>query len=238
MNCLLCAGSALVISSGNTDHDGSVAVNDGSTFEVVAEAGRKGPWTISLDADRLTIAAVNGVESFEIARAEAEEKAELRESALTNPFLIVSIPKKKVVFKLDRDQAVLFKNWMGPPTMAGLRAALKRRLRWSLPIGILFVLASLPLPANPEAGLEAVPFDPVIASFGVSLLVLSILTRLWHRRVLFLLDGIWFSLLALNLAAGIVRGDSPWWIIVVMLLIMGAKSGFSEYRRFALLKTR
>ena len=212
-------------------------MNQSSTFEVVAEAGRKGTWTISLNEDALTMAAVNGEESFHIARAAVEEKVELRESRLTNPFLIVSIPKKKVIFKLDRAQADSFKEWLGPPTMTGLKAALKRRLRWSLPIGILFVVASLPLPANPEAGIEAVPFDPVLGLFGVSLLVLSILTRIWHRRILFLLDGIWFSLLAANVAVGILRGDSVWWTIVVILLIIGARSGFSEYRRFASLST-
>lgn len=213
-------------------------MSESSTFEVVAEAGRKGTWTVSLNTDSLTLAAVDGAESFQIPRAEAEEKAELRESRLTNPFLIVSIPKKKVIFKLNRTQADSFKDWLGPPTMIGLRAALKPRLRWSLPIGILFVVASLPLPANPEAGLEAVPFDPVLGLFGVSLLVLSILTRIWHQRILFLLDGIWFSLLALHVAAGVLRGDSSWWAIVVILLIIGAKSGFSEYRRFASLSTR
>ena len=213
-------------------------MNQSSTFEVVAEVGRKGAWTVSLGADSLTIAAVDGDESFQIARAEAEEKAELRESRLTNPFLVVSIAKKKVIFKLDHVQAESLKEWLGPPTMIGLKVALRRRLRWSLPIGILFVLASLPWPANPEAGLEAVPFDPVSGSFGVSLLALSILTRFWHHRILFLLDGVWFSLLAVNVALGIYRGDSPWWMIIVIVLMVGAKSGFSEYKRFASLSSR
>ncbi|UCH49847.1 MAG: hypothetical protein JSU95_08830 [Betaproteobacteria bacterium] len=213
-------------------------MNESSTFEVVAEVGRKGAWTVSLNADSLTIAAVDGEESFQIARADAEEKAELRESRLTTPFLSVSIPKKKVVFKLDRAQAASIREWLGPPTLVSLKAALKRRLRWSVPIGILFVLASLPLPANPEAGLEAVPFDPVSGFFGVSLLALSMLTRVWHHRILFLLDGVWFSLLALNVAVGILRGDSPWWTIIVIVLVIGARSGFSEYKRFDSLSSR
>ena len=213
-------------------------MNESSTFEVVAEVGRKGAWTVSLDAESLTIAAVNGDELFQITRAEAEEKAELRESRLTNPFLVVSIPKKKVIFKLDQAQAAALKEWLGPPTMVGLKAALRRRLRWSVPIGILFVLASLPLPANPEMGLEAVPFDPVSGFFGVSLLALSILTRFWHGRILFLLDGVWFSLLAVNVASGIYRGDSPWWMTIVIVLFVGARSGFSEYKRFASLSSQ
>ena len=213
-------------------------MNETSTFEVVAEVGRKGAWTVSLNPDSLTIAAADGGESFQIARADAEENAELRESRLTNPFLVVNIPKKKVVFKLDRDQAEALKEWLGPPTMTGLKVALKRRLRWSIPIGVLFVLASLPFPANPEVGLEAVPFDPVTGFFGVSLLAIALLMRFWGNRMLFLLDSVWFFLLALNVAVGIARGDSVWWSIIVIVLIFGASSGFSEYKRFASLRAQ
>ena len=238
MICLPFSDNLFATCGDNSDGIEVVPMNESSTFEVVAEVGRKGAWTVSLDTDSLTIAAVDGDESFQIARAEAEEKAELRESRISNPFLVVSIAKKKVIFKLDRDQAAAFKEWLGPPTMVGLNVALKRRLRWSLPIAILFVLASLPLPANPEAGLEAVPFDPVSGFFGVSLLALSIITRFWHHRILFLLDGVWFCALAVNVALGIYRGDSPWWAIIVIVLLVGAKSGFSEYKRFASLSSR
>jgi hypothetical protein len=83
-----------------------------------------------------------------------------------------------------------------------------------------------------------VPFDPVSGFFGVSLLALSIITRFWHHRILFLLDGVWFSALAVNVALGIYRGDSPWWMIIVIVLMVGAKSGFSEYKRFASLSSQ
>ena len=209
-------------------------MNEPISFEVTAQAGRKGVWTVTLSTDELKIIAVDGSESFQIARADAEEKTELRESRITKPFLIVSFPKKKVVFQLDHDQVAPYKAWLGPPTMKGLKLALRRRLRWSLPIGVLFVIISIPLPADPETGLEAVPFDAISAFLGVSLIGLGILSRFWPRRILFFLDGIWFSLLALDVAMGIFTGrDSTWWAILVIVLIFVAKSGFSEYKRFA-----
>lgn len=208
-------------------------MNKSSTFEVTAQAGRKGVWRVTLDKEALTLAAVNGDESFRIMRADAEEKTELRESRFIDPLLVVSIPKKKAIFKLERAEAASLREWLGPPTIRGLEVALRRRLHWCLPIGILFVVTSIPLPADPVAGIEAVPFDAVSAFLGVSLLALSVLTRICPRRVLFLLDGVWFSLAALNLAVDIFRGHSPWWAILVIILILGARGGFSEYQRFA-----
>ena len=83
-------------------------MNEGSTFEVTAQAGRKGVWRVSLDAEALTLAAVDGDESFQILRSEAEEKTRLCELCLMKPALVVSIPKtKKMVFKMEHAQAAL-----------------------------------------------------------------------------------------------------------------------------------
>lgn len=48
-------------------------------------------------------------------------------SSLTpfNPFnpQEVTLPKKKVVLKLERAQAATFQEWLGPPTIRGLKVA-------------------------------------------------------------------------------------------------------------------
>ena len=208
-------------------------MDEGSTFEVTAQSGRKGVWRLSLDAAALTLAAVEGDESFHISRTDAEDKTTLRDLRFTKPFLVVSIPKKKVMFQLERAQAASFKEWLGPPTIRGLKAALRPRIWFFLPVGIVIALSSIPLPADPVAELEAVPFNPISAFLGVSLIVLSILTRLWPRRVLFFLEGVWFLLAILNTTVDIFRGDSTWWAILVILLILAVKGSFSEYKRFA-----
>ena len=216
-----------------------VQMNEANTFLVSAEAARKGIckgiWKVTLEADALTLAAVDGPpsESIQILRADAEEKIVLHESLFFFRHLVITIQKEKGVIELERSQVALLKEWLGPPTIRGLKVALKKRLNWCLPIGILFVLTSIPLPADPEVGLEAVPFDAVSAFLGASLIAITILARIWFRRILFLLDGVWLSLLALDATVGIFRGDSLWWAISVIALILGAKGGFSEYQRFA-----
>ena len=50
--------------------------------------------------------------------------------------------------------------------------------------------------------------------------------------MIFLLDGIWFLLLALNSAVGVYLGDSPWWLIASALCVCFATIAFQEYRRF------
>ena len=213
-------------------------MNEANTFLVSAEANRKGIckgiWKVTLEADALTLAAVDGPpsESIQILRADAEEKIVLHEWLFVI-LLVITIQKKKVVFRLEPSQVALLKEWLGPPTIRGLKVALKKRLIWCLPVGIMIVFSSLPFPADPEVGLEAVPFDAVSAFLGVSLIAVSILTRIWFRRILFLLEGVWLSLMALNVTVHIFRGDSLWWAISVIALILGAKGGFSEYQRFA-----
>ena len=216
-----------------------VQMNEANTFLVSAEANRtgicKGIWKVTLEADALTLAAVDGPpsESIQILRADAEEKIVLQESRFFFRHLVITIQKEKVVIELEPSQVALLKEWLGPPTIRGLKVALKKRLNWCLPIGILFVLTSIPLPADPEVGLEAVPFDAVSAFLGVSLIAITILTRIWFRRILFLLEGVWLSLLALSVTVHIFRGDSLWWAILVIVLILVAKRSFSEYQRFA-----
>ena len=211
-----------------------VQMNEANTFLVSTGtgSGRKGIWRVSLDADALTLADVEGDESIQILRADAEEKIVLHEWLFVI-LLVITIQKEKVVFRLEPSQVALLKEWLGPPTIRGLKVALKQRLNWCLPIGILIIFSSLPFPADPEVGLEAVPFDAVSAFLGVSLIAITILARIWFRRILFLLDGVWLSLLALDATVGIFRGDSLWWAISVIALILGAKGGFSEYQRFA-----
>jgi hypothetical protein len=188
-------------------------LNEDMTFEVTAQGGRKGVWRVSLDTDVVTIAAVDGEESFRVPHGEAETTFELRNWLFTKSMLIVNIgKKKKVVFLLDRPQAETLKQWAGPPTIHGLKAALKRRFGWCVSIGLLFIITSLPWPANPEAGFEAVPFDPFSIFLGVALIAIS--------------------MLAVNVAISIFLGASPWWIFSILVLILVAKSGFAEYRRF------
>jgi len=209
-------------------------MNEISSFEVTARSGHKGVWKVSLDAEAMTLTAADGDESLQILRADAEERIELRESRTAEQVLVVSIPgdwKKKAVFKVKLTRAALLKEWLGPPTLHGLKAVLRRRYRLWLAIGILFVVASI-VRFDGEVWIRAVS-----AFLGVVLIGLSILTRVRPRRILLLLAGIWYVLWALGLFVDILRGGSnpsnPLWVILVIALILAAKRVFSEYQRFA-----
>ena len=99
-------------------------MHEGSTFEVTAQSGRKGLWRISLDAEALTLAAVDGDESFQISRTDAEQRIALRELRFIRPLLVVSISKTKVVFLLEQAQAASYTDisqmasGQGPPPSA------------------------------------------------------------------------------------------------------------------------
>ena len=111
-----------------------VQMNEANTFFVSAQIGRKGIWKVTLEADALTLAAVEGGESIQILRADAEEKIVLHEWLwLFVRMLVITIQKEKVVFHLEPSQVALLKEWLGPPTIRGLKVALKKRLNWCLP---------------------------------------------------------------------------------------------------------
>ena len=209
---------------------------DITVFEVTAVLGRKGTWAVTLGDETLTVASVEGDDSFVISKEETARKIELQKLMFA-PHLIIKIDKKQIAFKLDKPNMASLQQWLGPPTIQDLKVALARRLRWCLSMGILFVVTSIPLSADPQSGMEAVPFNLVSALLGASLIAIVIIARFWQHRILFLLDGIWFSLLAIDVAVDIFHGRSIWWFIIVLLLIQAAVAGFSEYKRFAHMST-
>lgn len=203
------------------------------SFDVTAQGGgHKGAWNVSLNPESLGITAADGSESFEILRSDAEEKIEIRGAGVSEPFLVIHVPKK-ITFKIQKTHSETVKQWMGPPTFKGLKIALKRRLKGALPIAALFIFTSLPLPGDPEAGIEALPFDPISLFIGVALLGIALLAKIRPGRNLFLVVAVLFSLLAIGKTVEVIQGDGVWWLVLVVLLVFGAFESISEYKRFA-----
>jgi len=201
------------------------------TIEVEARSGRRGSWRLVLRPDSLGLEAAGGGESFEVPRDELPDRLELREIPLGPPLLVVRTPKR-VTFTLDREGARRFRAWLGPPTRHDLRVALKRRMGWGLPIGLLFVFTSLPWKGDPQAGVEAIPFDPLSAFLGGSLVAMALAMRVWPNRYLLLADFAWFLLLAIKVLWDIVRGASWLWMILVVFILVAADDGLRQFRRF------
>ncbi|MHC4338312.1 MAG: hypothetical protein ACYSTG_10285 [Planctomycetota bacterium] len=207
--------------------------DDITSFEVSVRTGkRKGLWNLSFEPDVLTLTSADGGESHQITKSEAAEKIEAPAPLSGGKALAAHIPKREM-FWLEPEQMDVVKQWLGPPGLPELKVALKRRFKWCLPIGIFFVLTSLPLPANPEAGVEAVPFDVIGAVLGITLIGLSLAMRLWPRRELFLIDSLWFMVLSAKVVYDIVAGSSWLWCIFVAWIVLMVLGGVNQYRRFA-----
>jgi hypothetical protein len=191
----------------------------------ITEAATAKKWALSLYSDCFQLETLDG-EPHEVHRGELRERVQMIDGGLFLPqMLVVTIEKKKVIFRLSPEAFAAFRAWIGPPTLEDLKLSLKRRLRWVMPLGVLFVLTALPI--------GKIPFNPVSLSLGLALILTGTLAKSWPHRILFALDSLWFSFLAAN---SIWRLTQDWsWLLLVVLLVQLAlvRSGWREYRRFA-----
>ena len=141
------------------------------TFDVIQQTGKKEKWQLSLYADRLILHYPETDTLVEVLRSGAVGKMKTFKLFFFLPILIVK-DVKKLSFRLTSDEYDIINEWIGKPLL--LKMTLKQRLGWCLPIGIIYMLTSLPLSGDPSVGLEAIPFDPVGMGLGVMLIALGI----------------------------------------------------------------
>jgi hypothetical protein len=63
--------------------------------------------------------------------------------------------------------------------------------------------------------------------------VQALLSRRWPHPVFFLLDSLWFAVLAAQSIHGILAGQSPFWLFIVALQVQLVFSGLQQWRRFS-----
>ena len=149
-------------------------------------------------------------------RSDALARLDLVDFGFARRVLSVRKPSKRT-FKLPADAWEELKRWLGWDTR--LRIALKRRTGMGIPMGLVFLLS----------GILASPMNAVL---GVLLIAGTILARRRPRPWLFLLDSLWFALLAASLMFAIVQGWSPLWLILVALQLQLVWSGIAHFREF------
>jgi len=198
-------------------------------YEISEAAGSKKKWALSLYADHFQLETLDG-EPHEVGRAELRDRVQTIEGGLLLPrMLVVKLGKQKAFFRLSPEAFAGFRAWVGPPTLEDLKLALKRRLSWVMPLGVLFVLTSLPI--------GNLPLNPVSLGLGLALVVTGTLAKLWPHRIMFALDALWFSFLAAN-SIWLLIQEWSWLRLAVLLLQLAlVRSGFREYRRFAPVST-
>jgi hypothetical protein len=195
-----------------------------------AEPGRSPRrWTLRLFPEGLRGEGQDDGASIHVLRAKLPDVVQLYDGWLLKRTLVVKKPRRTTL-QLDPDGFRKLSRWIGGPTL--LRMALRRRLSWTIPIGILFVVTSVPLPGDVEAGVEAVPFNPISAVLGTALIVQGVASRLWPRPVFFLLDALWFCGLAVDTVYRVTQGQSSYWLVFVVLQVGLAVGGLGLWRRF------
>lgn len=186
------------------------------------------PWRLRLFPQGLRLTPDReGEPPIHILRSELATHVDLVNFGVSRRTMAVRKPRKRL-FKLDSAGWVHFTAWMGRD--ARLRIALRQRIGWGVPVGILMVLTSLPVPGNAEAGIDGVPFNAFSATMGLFLIAGAILSRRRPHPALFLLDSAWFAALAGSMAWRVIQGGNPLWLLLAALQLLLVWSGVSLYR--------
>ncbi len=182
-------------------------------------------WTLALHPEHLALAESLEAQPYVLLRAEMMKSATLVEGmhalALNKPV--------KATFKLTSEAQSALAKWIGKPVLA--RYYLKRRYGWVLPVAILWVLGSMPMSGDPAAGREPLPFDPVGLVLGLTLIVAWAWAKWRPHPVLFLVDSLWFLMMAGH-RDGVAGGRSKGWLVLVLVLLWMVVSGLRHFVRF------
>jgi hypothetical protein len=177
---------------------------------------------VCLTEASLVLREISGDRSVDISRSQVPGTAWVQRH-LGRSFLHVMVPKR-LSLEAPAEFVRLFDAWRGPLAEQDLRAALKRRLGWTIPIGALWVVLSLPS--------QQIPFDAIGFMLGSIAMVLGLLRLVWTSRTLFLFDMLWFFALALDIVLDVREGTGWFWLIVAAVSVLVGIGSLREYDRF------
>lgn len=197
-------------------------------LEATEIAPKRPRWRLEIAPEGLRGEREDG-ESFEIPRSEFHLRAQLFDSALTRRALVVRTPRR--ILQLGPSSYRDLEAWAGKDLL--LRMELRKRFGWVTVIGTILILGSLPLPADPAAGIEGAPLQVVGLALGAVLILQGILARLRPDRIYVLLDSGWFAVLAADTVLDMVLGASPFWALAIAFQTWLAWISFRAWRRLA-----
>jgi len=111
-------------------------------------------WSLTLHPAHLALAESPDERPYVIVRGQVMKSATLIEGMRA---FSINEPRK-LTFKLSREATTTLAEWIGKPVLAA--CYLRRRYAWVLPVAILWILGSLPLPGDPSRNVNSLPFDP------------------------------------------------------------------------------
>jgi hypothetical protein len=205
------------------------AATNALTILPLTEIGKKtgGQWTLTLLPSHLALADAPGAQPYVILREQLMKSVVFMEG--TRAFVVQQ--PRKIMFKLTPAGVKAVADWIGKPFLASFY--LKRRYSWVSLWAFLWVFGSLAT-LMPPARSEIEPhFDLMSFLLGVTLLTASAFARWRPHPILFLVDAIWFSWVAVNLSVNVlVNGRSKGWLVLVALMAWMAVTGVKHFFRF------
>ena len=184
-------------------------------------------WTLTLHVEHLALAESTEGRPYIIMRPQMMKTAVLAEAVGA---LVLTQPVK-LTFKLPAQSVAALAEWIGQPALA--RYYLKQRYGLMLPAAILCMVGSLPLPGNPAAGVQPIPFNPLSLSLGVLLAVSWAFAKWRPSPLLFLMSSIWFLAMGAQLVAGVMlNGRSKVLLVLLPFLLWLIVRGVKHFCRF------
>ncbi len=190
-------------------------------------------WTLSLGEGIVATGSDRG--AFVLTRDEVAQKAVIFDGLLLRRTISFKKPIAKIL-QMEEQAFQAFADWLGYKPM--LELCLKQRYSWTLAVGMLFVISSIPLPGDPHEGIAPLPWKPFDLCMGASLVLVGYLSKKRPHRRYFLLDSAWFLVLSLTTLVNLIARGSPFWLLIVVLQLALAASGFLLWRRFTALARR
>src|SRR5690606_33740331 len=127
---------------------------------------------------------------------------------------------RAVAFKIEAGHVEALRRWVAhrPDVLA---AALKKRLRFSLPLGLFVAMTALPILGG--------GFDPFAFAFGPGLVVLAVVGPRYPRRGLLAFDAVLWFCLAASHARSAYEGTA-WSIFFAILALLIGRQSLSAHR--------
>jgi hypothetical protein len=183
---------------------------------MLAQGGANGPtWQMALGRDELWLVPPDASVAYALSHREYDAHVTLVKGAgfLVN---IRNVPRRGTVgLHGHLSNWEPLRAWLAKEGELHLRAALSRRTRFLLPVGLFLCVTSVPI------GLSS-KLDPFVLAGGAGCVVLALLARGRPRTILLLLDAFtWLFLLISNATAAVQTGSKLAIFLSVMMGFFG-----------------
>lgn len=194
------------------------------TLVLTANKVKDGPtWRAALENDEMWLVPPDLPNAYVLSHREVAEYGDIMFLGENVGLMLRALPKPTALW-LGRESHATFREWLGHRRLLHIEKALKRRLRLSLPLGLLIGATSLPILGG--------KLDIFAAIAGFGLVACSLVAPRRPHHALFAVDGVlWLCLAASNVIA-VVSGSAIWVLVFGFLQVFFGWKAFQTYRFF------